>query len=191
MRAMAQGGYVYVFLHFPKTGGTTIIRHLRRHLAWDEEFIHLGGWENNYRLRHKRVDFLERTPEDRHRARILAGHQARFGIHEYVGRKPRYFTILRDPVERILSAYNFRMQMEDRDVSFEDLVCGIPAEQRFHMASRGLKLDGPAASDDTIWAMRRMWWIGLTEYLDDDLPHLFTALGAPPELDRPADVCLR
>ena len=131
MRAMAQGGYVYVFLHFPKTGGTTIIRHLRRHLAWDEEFIHLGGWGNNYRLRHKRVDFLERTPEDRHRARILAGHQARFGIHEYVGRKPRYFTILRDPAERILSAYNFRMQMEDRDVSFEDWYAEYPRNNAF------------------------------------------------------------
>lgn len=95
---------IYIFLHVPKTGGSTINRHLRLNLHYDEVFVHLGGGGARYRAEMDRPDWEERPLEDRNRARVLTGHRARFGIHELLpDRTPRYVTVQREPAARIMS----------------------------------------------------------------------------------------
>ncbi len=57
------------------------------------------------------IDSLSRKQKDQ--VRFLSGHGVYYGIHEHFQRKPRYFTFLRDPIDRTFSNYNFMMQDYD------------------------------------------------------------------------------
>jgi len=169
---------IYAFLHVPKTGGTTINAHLRHRLGWDEEFVHLGGWGDRYRTAAGRRSPDRWSPEERARIRVCAGHQVGGAAEHLAGpdRSIRYFTILRDPADRIVSTYNFRMATEDR-VDFWEWYSGY----RPNAASRWLRrrLEAPPSTAALLEALRRFWFIGTTEHLDVDLPNLFSAMGVP------------
>jgi hypothetical protein len=169
--------FVYVFLHLPKTGGTTINGHLHDHMEWDEEVVHLGLWGNRYREQEGRVPFEERSADDRSRVRVITGHGAYFGIHQLVeGKRPRYLTFLRDPADRIVSTYNFRSARGD--------VGDFWTWYEGYRRNTGLKwlrkrLNGPRTIGEVMEALRGFWFVGVTERLDDDLPRLFRVLDLP------------
>jgi hypothetical protein len=101
---------LWIFLHVPKCGGTTLKAHLERHFTMDEQLVEFSDWGRRYRKTHDRPEFADRRPEDRARAMILAGHQLAYGVHRLVpgNCEARYVTVLRDPAERCVSLYNFR-----------------------------------------------------------------------------------
>lgn len=51
-------------------------------------------------------EFVGLPQEERAQIRLLRGHMP-FGLHQYLPGDVRYFTILRDPVARVVSYYNF------------------------------------------------------------------------------------
>jgi len=175
-----QGRYLYVFLHIPKTGGTTINHHLRGNLVYDEETIHLGGAGDIYRNSHDRPPFEERSVLERSRARVISGHRVRYGDHALVpDSDPRYFTILRDPADRIVSTYNFQMaSRHDTNQSFEVWYGDWPRNRTFRWLRR--RLDSGSVPE-MLDRLRSFWFVGVTEHLDEDLPRLFGALGVPRE----------
>ena len=86
-----------VFMHIPKTAGTTLYPSLQ----WNyppHQTLHIDIPKNEmYRM--------EGVPlEYRSSLRLLHGHFA-FGIHKYIPRSCRYVTVLREPVARVVSAY--------------------------------------------------------------------------------------
>jgi len=85
---------VLVFLHIPKTAGTTLRRIIRR------QYPRGTVWEtdSNY--------FPPLSPEQYARLRVVQGH-VMYGLHEQLPRPVRYITVLRHPVERTLSAYYY------------------------------------------------------------------------------------
>ncbi len=91
---------VLYYVHVPKTAGTTI----RVALLW------LYRW--NQILWAKGPDYLANkaqnmSPSDLRKIRLVAGH-TRFGMHKALPfTNVHYFTILRDPVERVLSQYYY------------------------------------------------------------------------------------
>ncbi|MAS33846.1 MAG: hypothetical protein CL610_07560 [Anaerolineaceae bacterium] len=87
-----------IFLHIPKTGGNTLSQILRR--LYNSEHT-----RSIYSL--KDLDtFLNAPLEDRSTVELLEGHFS-YGIHDYLPRPSSYITMLRDPVERILSLYYY------------------------------------------------------------------------------------
>ncbi len=82
-----------IFLHIPKTAGTTLAGILRdQHLT--HATLHADGYSRLAGL----------TPQQRRDARLLLGHLP-FGGHQYFSQPATYITLLRDPVERVLSHY--------------------------------------------------------------------------------------
>jgi hypothetical protein len=86
-----------IFLHIPKTAGSTMRRILERQYDPHRIFT-LEGW----RVHEK--DFPGLPEAARARVRVLEGHQF-FGLHAHLPGPARYLTLLRDPVERLVSQY--------------------------------------------------------------------------------------
>ena len=86
-----------IFLHIPKTGGLTLTKIAKKN--YDSSSI--------YEVRNAKVDidkFRQLSIEEKRKIKLLAGH-VRFGIHEDIPQQSTYITMLREPVERVISAY--------------------------------------------------------------------------------------
>jgi len=88
-----------LFLHIPKTGGLSLRHMLLGHVAGLPVFRIINPVEDLARL----ADLPESA---RARLALVEGHMY-FGAHRFIPRPAIYTTILRDPVERILSWYSF------------------------------------------------------------------------------------
>jgi hypothetical protein len=136
-----------IFLHLPKTGGTTVKHILDANYPEEErwELDHeeatrnrsrpQGGGEPNIRairgeipplgrkapkgrLARARAAFEKAPPEQRRHIRYMFGHMV-YGSHAFTDGDWNYFTLLRDPVERSLSIYGHRTRHQGVDVGIE------------------------------------------------------------------------
>lgn len=110
-----------IFLHVPKTAGVSMSRTIIRHFAEDEIFhVRSPAHERApvFSKDHGTVDDFRQLPESqRGRYRLILGHM-HFGLHEHVPRPCAYVTVLRDPVERLLSHYGqFRRMVENNELA--------------------------------------------------------------------------
>ena len=89
-----------VFLHVPKTGGKTL-KHIM-HGQYRTGLVDIRGDNPVVAL-----EEFTRLPEHaRAEVRCLMGHVP-FGVHVHLPRPTRYITILRDPVDRVVSHYYY------------------------------------------------------------------------------------
>jgi hypothetical protein len=93
-----------IFLHIPKTAGTTLNLILMR------QFIGQPVYELYDPEPIARFYALPQAERDRYAC--LIGH-VRFGLHRLLSGESRYITMLRDPVERAVSAYYFVRKLDD------------------------------------------------------------------------------
>jgi hypothetical protein len=93
-----------IFLHIPKTAGTTLNHIMERHYPPHQIFSFgpVDGVEA----------FTELPLKQRHAFRLVRGHMP-FGLHAYARPPYRYFTMLRNPVERIISYYYFMLEQPE------------------------------------------------------------------------------
>jgi len=94
---------VLIFIHIPRTGGTTIRTIVEKQYA-DDEVLSLYGNDITDAVAVTR-DFCK-DQEALSRLKLVRGHVT-FGLHEYIPRPCAYFTVLRDPVYRALSLYKY------------------------------------------------------------------------------------
>lgn len=90
-----------IFLHIPKTGGTTLRGIIDRQYKPGEFLIIEGARSGNFPRRVREI-----TEERLKSVKIMAGHMD-VGIHEYLPCSATYFTLLRDPIDRLISLYYF------------------------------------------------------------------------------------
>lgn len=97
-----------IFLHIPKTAGTTLSHIIERQYS-SEHIVSFGSDT------HKSIQkFKSLSRKRRARIRMLKGHMG-FGLHKYfpnnANRSPAvYFTLMRNPVERVISHYHHVLQ---------------------------------------------------------------------------------
>lgn len=89
-----------IFLHIPKAAGTTLQEYILRHYLPGGKFYRFTGAPEQLQ------DFQALPQAERDRFDVVAGH-VHFGIHELLGQPATYLTMLRDPVERVISHYYF------------------------------------------------------------------------------------
>ena len=85
-----------IFLHIPKACGTTLTKLLQRWCRREEVY------EVGKKPREEHVAELRARPG----VRLVIGHAA-FGLHEAMPAETRYLTVLRDPVERLVSHFHY------------------------------------------------------------------------------------
>ena len=97
----AQSDKALIFLHLPKCGGTT----LNRIIEWEYDPLRIFSIDPIFFL--WSYQKLNRWPANRlAKMQVLKGHMP-FGIHRKLPQPFTYITFLRDPVERVISAYYF------------------------------------------------------------------------------------
>ncbi len=90
-----------VFLHIPKTAGTTMASSLVINYP-PERTINM-----DFAFGRPVADIEDRIPPERRaRLRLLWGHLP-YGVHRYIPRPCRYITVLRNPIARGISAYKY------------------------------------------------------------------------------------
>jgi hypothetical protein len=90
-----------IFLHLPKTAGTT----LNRLIEWEYRLSEMYSVDPvlfQWSAAHMRKLPLPRL----RKTRMFKGHML-FGLHQTLPQSSTYITVLRDPVERVLSAFYF------------------------------------------------------------------------------------
>lgn len=102
------GGDTLLFLHLPKSGGTTLRHVLERQFPPGRSLSAYPTPESHAATRAGRLvlppALAELTPEQRSRYDLVSGHFS-YGIHEAFARSCRYLTFLRRPVDRVVSLY--------------------------------------------------------------------------------------
>ncbi len=191
---------ILIHLHIPKNAGTTLSRMLKVHLLLHPptRVLHheqmlgyytvLGPTENRLR----RIESA--TEKERGRIRFFEAHCG-YGVHKRLPRTSAYLTVVRDPVDRVLSVFYFMKQQGLLTADAEigpwldehpaDVVWHVDNGQVRYLASDdGRILDGPIGSigrDELEKAKARLEndiaVVGLVERFDETVVLLREALG--------------
>lgn len=200
---------VVLYLHVPKAGGTTLSDWLFNQLrapgggVEEQGKLHAGVYyyPSGY-VQGPNPESLEhiRAVLGRDDLRGVFGHFS-FGIHRQLTRPWTYVTMLRDPVNRVLSLYNFQLLLEERmgahegvrlpdGMTIEDFVCEPPYAEIDNGQTRrisGMGGSGDRCSGTMLDAakdnLRRYFsGVGITERFDESLVLLARTFGWSREL---------
>lgn len=190
---MSAGDRRLLFLHLPKTAGSSFRRII------EKQYGPRAVWTIGDRTADD-IDALVGLPASRlDRIRAIVGHIP-YGLHRLLPWPVDYVTILREPVDRVVSHFYYASRMETSPLHQEVLATGgdlaayvtrAPSQAYFNngqtrlLGSADPKTAAPAGMPALIAAKRRLAeefaFIGLTERLDD----FVTALAAAYDWRRP------
>jgi hypothetical protein len=117
------------FLHTPKTAGRTLIDYLRGVYGPEQSYFVSGLYDL--------VRFSVLPPDNVRDLRLISGH-FNFGFHEPLFSDFTYFTLLREPIDRIVSFYYYRKrspqesdyrEINEKKISLEQYVLSGMAKE--------------------------------------------------------------
>jgi hypothetical protein len=97
---LARNDKTIIFLHIPKTAGTTLDQIILRHYRFKQIY------QTGLIAQEGVTAFKNMSEEARAGYKLLKGHM-NFGIHHYIPGPYAYFTFLRDPIDRTISNFYF------------------------------------------------------------------------------------
>jgi len=92
---------ILIFLHISKAAGSTLHNILEKQYEDTGHFFTAGGPENKDRER-----ILQLSSKEKERLGVVRGH-VNYGVHELLTKPSVYITMLRDPIDRIISLYYY------------------------------------------------------------------------------------
>jgi len=167
-----------LFLHIPKTGGMTLDRIIERQYPVRNVFSIEGDRVE------ESIRYFQGLPEnERAKVRCLIGHMA-FGLHNDVPGPSVYITMLRRPVDRVISHYHHALrhpkhylhqEVVNKKMSLEDYVKHAPTWELTNGQARllsGVTSDPlPSGIGETIGEniSKHFAAVGLLERFDESL----------------------
>ena len=166
-----------IFLHIPKTAGTT----LNRIIEWQYNPVTIFTMDP-YRIRATPERLQTLSEERRRRLRMVRGHFY-YGVHEYLPQGGTYITMLREPVARFFSSFFFiqrrplhpmHRKVTTERIGVEDFIRLTPHRQNLQCSMiSGIKNDGK--SDDRMLEVAKenlaktFSVVGLSERFEESL----------------------
>lgn len=106
---------LYIFLHIPKSGGTTIRKHIQKNFSpqeavlFERQDLRFSKKTSKYSVYMKEAQdyFGALDQKALEEIQIIYGHEVPYGIHTLFDRPCRYITVFREPISRTISHYNF------------------------------------------------------------------------------------
>lgn len=103
-----------IFLHIPKAAGSTLNGVIERQYPRDSIYVIDAERQD------AAIEEFKALPEARRaKIRLLRGHVG-FGLHDYLPEPVSSFTVLRDPVDRVMSHYYYLRDQMDRGRDYTD-----------------------------------------------------------------------
>lgn len=177
---------IYLFVHIPKTGGTTLLWHLNAHMKGRV----LGSVAAH--IEDPAVLLANRTDLDTFD--VVFGHGVSRAMAAYFPeREPRFITTLRDPIDHAISLYNWTAHIRDGGETMRPFERWYNRRKRNPMArwlagryAQGLKqlpmdYDDARLLAEAQTSLQQFWLVADNEKLEPTLRPLFEALGIPPE----------
>lgn len=174
-----------IFLHIPKTAGTT----LNRIIEWQYNPVSIFTVDPKG-IRATIARFKTFSDERRRRLQVVRGHLL-YGIHEFLPQGATYITMLRDPVARLLSTYSFILRrplhplhrkLKSGRLGVEDLIRMTPHRQNLQCRFiSGIGTDG--ICDDQVLEVakenltRAFRVVGLCERFQESLWLMMASFG--------------
>lgn len=130
-----------IFLHLPKAAGSTLNRVIAQQYAPAEIYKTAG----------KPLPVIGSELVAELQVRLIAGHIG-FGVHSFLTRPFTYITVLRDPVERMLSHYHFARKLTTHPLHAEivnGLSLGAAARRLANLQTRYLADESVRGTSET------------------------------------------
>ncbi len=101
MTQAAAADEAVIFLHVPKTAGTT----LNRLIEWEYPLFEIYSVDPVF-FRWSAAHLWQLPAQRLKRTRMFKGHML-FGLHKILPQPATYITVLREPADRVISAFYF------------------------------------------------------------------------------------
>ena len=110
-----------LFEHVPKCGGTSIVNYLMSQYRQDQVFYIRGVQATAY------IDYYRRLPRHQTRFHLVVGHGAHH-LLDAINDEWITLTVLRDPVQRIISHYNYVLRTPNHYLYEQVATAGMSLE---------------------------------------------------------------
>ena len=165
-----------IFLHVPKTAGTT----LNRLIEWEYPLFQMYSVDPVF-FRWSASHLWQLPARRLKRTRMFKGHML-FGLHEILPQPATYITVLREPIDRVISAFYFMRsymlhpaywQFRRENWTLEDFVRRSRRENVQSKILAGAEYNSPCTEEILEQAKENLFRyfsvVGLSEHFEESL----------------------
>lgn len=180
---------LFIHLHIPKTGGTTLRDIIQRQYR-AEKILMIPKLEESENI------LKEVSTSQINQLKLIQGH-LKYGIHNHFHRRAKYFAIIRDPINRVLSTYYYvlsqknnpqNLSTSNNQMTIYDFVQSgvnpflINGQTQLISGKTG-EIDNPIIESEELFSLAKeniendFLFLGITEMFDETILILKNMLG--------------